>query len=526
MSRDEATIAIPGSAPELRLALAPADLARLPELGPLRGLGGRSAHRARVHTVYFDTDAFSLYEAGLCLGIHRVDGRRVQFAGWRDIGIAGLFEPARIESPVGGDTPRIESIAAPALRAKVREILGNQSLEPLVETRELRMRRRIETSESVIDADLCHGDVGTVQGHETRCELILRLLAGERGDLHRLALSLLSETPMQIVTSDPLERGARMITGRAAVPRRARHPDLAGNPALAVAVVDILECALDQITANTEPAIDGVDPEGVHQLRVGVRRFRSALSLFKKVIPRDPSGRLRDELQWLGSILGPARDLDVFLEETLANVLRSIPDDPGLKRLREIAVERREQAYAQVRAALDSRRYTELVLTLGEWLARGVWSEHDTSESAAQRFEPAREAATRLLKRRHRSVRRHADALTRPPSDELHVMRIEVKKLRYAVEFLSTLYGQPAKGTYGRRLGRLQDALGHLTDQITTDRLLAGLLGEETRPELHFAAGRVSGWTARASEEGLLRMNDLWKRIRDTRPTWKWEPEE
>ena len=215
---------------------------------------------------------------------------------------------------------------------------------------------------------------------------------------------------------------------------------------------------------------------------------------------------------------------DVFLLETLGPLEDRAARDPAFTRLREEALalraECREVAVGEV---LRSQRYARLVLTLGAWTSGRTWRNQPLSEGAASLFSPARDFAGALLERRLGKARRLGARIAE--SDEArHALRIQLKKLRYTGEFFRDLYPVGGAKRFLRRVSRLQDALGHLNDVATAERILGTLLqrmGAERGAAHDRAAGYVEGWTAHAAARKLRRTDDLWERFRDTRPFWR-----
>jgi CHAD domain-containing protein len=259
-------------------------------------------------------------------------------------------------------------------------------------------------------------------------------------------------------------------------------------------------------------------------MRVGVRRMRSGLTLYRDVLPADQSEPLRQELRWLADELGRARDLDVFADETLALLRRRFPDDPQLKRIADETAQMRAEAQQKVRGCLDSLRYAELTLRLGAWLEGRAWRQQPTTPSSARLFLPARDVARTLLARRHRKLRRRGSHLSQRSEHELHALRIEAKKLRFAAEFTRSLFPGTGAGRFVRRVRRLQDTLGHLSDTANARDMLARVierLGPEVAPETQRAAGFVEGWISHAAEDELSRLPRRWKALRSRKPFWR-----
>ena len=363
----------------------------------------------------------------------------------------------------------------------------------------------------------------TPRGEVPLCELELELVQGDGRTLYDLALELLDGVPLRIGTQAKFDRGLALLTGERPAPQGARRVRFEPGASVEQAIEAILVSCIEQILANEEPALDGSDPEGVHQMRVGVRRLRSALSLWKEMLPAEQAEPLRRDLRWLGGELGPARDLDVFLQETLGRLLQGLPDEPDLKRLRDAAEELRTEAYERARTAILSRRFTAAILHLGRFVAARGWRQQSLSPESARLFQPAAERAAVLLARRRKKVRRLGRGIRERSVPEKHELRIQLKKLRYAAEFLRELYPGRRPRRLLRRVGRLQDVLGRLNDVAAAERILGQVLeriGDELSPGHLRAAGFVLGWVARGADEELDQLPRLWKAYRRARPFW------
>ena len=159
-----------------------------------------------------------------------------------------------------------------------------------------------------------------------------------------------------------------------------------------------------------------------------MRRLRTAFSLFRPVIADTEYERLREELRWFTGELGDARNLDVLL-----NRLATSFEGREGEQLRERLEAARERAYAQVREALASLRLRRLMLDLVAWIETGSWRANEDARK------PLAEFAVRRLDRRWRTVRRSGKIVTELEAEPLHRLRIEVKKLRYAIEFTASI---------------------------------------------------------------------------------------
>ncbi len=127
---------------------------------------------------------------------------------------------------------------------------------------------------------------------------------------------------------------------------------------------------LYQLCAN-ERGVRAANSESVHQMRVGLRRLRAAMSVFKVLLQDSQSEAIKAELKWLTEQLGPARDFDVFVRESVAP-LSETASEMGV--LQEDMEARRDEGFRGAREAVDSERYRRLVLSAALWLASGAWS--------------------------------------------------------------------------------------------------------------------------------------------------------
>ena len=257
-------------------------------------------------------------------------------------------------------------------------------------------------------------------------------------------------------------------------------------------------------------------------MRVAMRRLRSALSLFRKVLPEAQDRWIRDETKWLAASLGEARDWDVFLAETLPPAVEMFPEQSGFDRLRGLAEIERVEAYDRMLVALRSERYAVLLVELRAWLEASGWREQQVSAHSADLFVPIGHVAGRLIEGRRRKALKRGPELGELSPPARHEARKDVKKLRYAFEFFHNLYSGKKVKRFARDLMRLQEGLGRLNDVETARRLLARLAEREDgrRPDAVLAAGLVTGWHAGLAERRLGKLDKAWSRLRDQKPFW------
>jgi CHAD domain-containing protein len=262
----------------------------------------------------------------------------------------------------------------------------------------------------------------------------------------------------------------------------------------------------------------GKDIEGVHQMRVGLRRFRSCLTLFAKVLPRRLTKNLRGDLKALTGPLGGARDWDVFLAEHVRPMTKGLPENHPLQALRAAAEQRRLDLYTGLHRTLQSTEYHQLILKCTAWLARREWRAGMTADERMLFVGPFRQFASSVLAREHKRILKKGADLAGMDEESRHRLRINIKKQRYAVEFFESLYPRKAARRYRNALRDLQDLLGHYNDAATATTLLAELNQDGISPE---TLASVEGWYAHARLELDRRLMPAWSAFTGKKRFWR-----
>lgn len=288
---------------------------------------------------------------------------------------------------------------------------------------------------------------------------------------------------------------------------------------VSAALAQILLKNYEEMTQWEAKARSWDDIEGVHQLRVTSRRMRAALSSFRSAVPKEISRHWSEELSWVASQLGRARDLDVFIAEGLASVQEKLPL-PGADKLSTLAEQHRAAAYEVVRAMLDSARYGELKLVFPQWAETAAWEQADLAEEQRKQLDmDVADYARKRLDRAERKVLKAGTDLNKNDARQMHRLRIQCKNLRYAAEFFSAII--PGLDVYIGQLKTLQDLLGVLNDVSVMSGLLSDLLAGQSDPELIRYSGGLVGWRARQSHELLDSFEDCWQTfVHAKRPWW------
>jgi triphosphatase len=470
----------------LRLGLAPGSLGRLRQHPLLSDLRGRSV---KADLRLLDTP-----------------DRRFAATGWLCLGVEDRAGLRHLRLPVTGDA----GIAAPAVEGPL-QTLATGSLEGRAVT---------------LERD---GQTLLVQGHRVTLEqgtqqvsyeaLVLEGAADSaRAALHGLAAELGRDLPLRWTGVAPAVQAAVELGLILPPPQRAAAFDsgLSEDLDAAAAFAAIARQCLAQFDANMAPTLLDRDIEGVHQMRVALRRLRSAVGLFADMVDANRLAPLLDDLRWLNAPLGRKRDLDVFIAETLAP-LRALSDPPrGLQHLATVLDDRRAAAQQALQSALTAPRVAHFRLQFELFLDAVLdGSAVIAADSAAL---PLPQFAADLLQRRRRKLRKLGRDYESLDTEALHDLRIRAKKLRYAAEFFRSAFRRRESRRFIAALAELQDCLGALNDADVGGRLIENVL---SGPDRDPAAAAITAWFAGRQQLQLAHLGAAWRGFDRIKPFWK-----
>jgi len=277
-------------------------------------------------------------------------------------------------------------------------------------------------------------------------------------------------------------------------PHLAEEPRLAPGDSAAKAFRLIAASALAQAAANAAVLARARRPEALHQLRVGLRRLRAAVSLFKPMLADDAMDGIKAELKWITGELGPARDLDVFLTDSYRPLLEPHRDWPELANLGHALREARTVAYDRAQAAATSTRFGVLIHDVSDWVDHGAWTTAAEPKLTALRARSIGRLAPDLLDGSRAKLIKHGRGLEKLDAESRHKLRIRGKRLRYATGFFGSLYAatEPrALKRFGKASRHLTSALGDQTD-IHAAMSMAAEIAAASPPRIAYTAGLVA----------------------------------
>ena len=464
-------------------------------------IGWAEAHgemgRRDLRSVYFDTPGRSLAMAGLSLRT-RYDGVGfVQTVKAAQGQTAGLFAREEWEKQVGSERPELGSDTP--LAGLPPQTLD--ALAPLFSVDVVRRSLNVVRESSVVELAI---DTGTVAADDRRadfCEIELELKSGAPRGLFDLARELDALVSLRLGVVTKSERGYRLLDA-VAESAKATAISLAPDQNVTDGFAAIAGACMRQYRLNEDIVLRRRSPEALHQARVGLRRLRSALTLFKPVVEDERYSHFRDELKWLARELGDVRDLDVLYDRARSSELR-------------IAIARlREGAYGALEEKLGSARARALMIDLAEWVAVGAWRNADQTAAGENSIGAF---ATHALEKSFRKFDKRSDGLAGLGDEDRHEARKLAKKLRYGSEFFAGLYtGKKA----AKRHARFIDGLQAVQDQLGTLNDLAaapGLLARNGLDDTEGADGVLSGADtadtlekAETARDALVSLKPFW----------------
>ena len=271
-------------------------------------------------------------------------------------------------------------------------------------------------------------------------------------------------------------------------------PQLQADMPAAEATKIILRVLLQTMRKNEAGIVEDIDSEFLHDFRVAVRRTRSVLSQVKAVFPAQVTERFKQDFAWIGKLTNDLRDLDVYLlakdgyKMMLPDTLR---DD--ISPLFEYLRQKRSLALKKVTDGLASKKYT---ITLQAW-ERFLREPIALSPTAPNSHVPIIELARRQIYKKYRRIIKQGSQILENTEDErLHDLRIECKKLRYLLEFFSSLFSPKKMKRLVKQLKRLQVNLGDFNDLCVQEAYLVNIaqempLSDEQSKKVFLAIGSL-----------------------------------
>ncbi len=263
-----------------------------------------------------------------------------------------------------------------------------------------------------------------------------------------------------------------------------------------------------KVIKHEADVLEDREPEDLHQMRVGMRRLRSAITGFAPALDL-PKPAQEKKIGKIGRHLGTLRDLDV-LREALENHYKPALPSKEQKFLKTALVQvdkQRQQALEDVKETLEHQRYHSLKQSLKKWLRQPNY--HEIAQMPIQEVLPdlllpelsklllhpgwlvgaeVKEGEIDILKERSPEIVEQQLAEQGPV---LHSLRKETKRIRYQMEVFADFYGESYEA-YLKDVKAIQEILGQIQDSFVLAEFLRDALKSEIKTVLPTLASQLA----------------------------------
>ena len=480
-----------------------------------------------LDSVYFDSDDFYLRHHGINLRVRQIGDQHLQTL--KIMGPSAThFDRTEIEAKISGETPDLDLAIqeCPELSPIAADV--RDAIKPVFTTHVERKSYRIDESESEIELALDSGKIVANGSALPIFEMELELKRGRPADLFNLARSISTIVPVQLGLESKAARGYALLDSRDQV-AKAEPVLLTPFGPVDDAFKTIARSCLHQVLGNAA-AVRVRNPRAVHQMRVGMRRLRAAISVFSGIVRDDQVDQIKDRLKYYAGELAPARDLEVMIADVLRPFSRRHPEDKGFAALIRSYTRRRTKAYERAIQAINSDEFRKFTVECAAWIEAGHWTDRNVQSNDKGLAGSINVYAAHQIGRRCKKLVRRGRHLADLKPHEVHQLRIRAKKLRYAAEFFESLYGEGKTAKRSKRfvaaMNDLQEALGAYNDMVVRRTLFTELTAgpqAKKNPAIAFAAGQIVGEQHGIGRQLLKDATKALSKLEDIKAFWKVE---
>lgn len=509
---------------ELKIDLPAHALGRMKSLVLPKGYSATKPVSQVLRSIYFDTDGQALKQAKWSLRVRKSGRDWIQTVKSGTGVVGGLSKPREYETKVAGPALELGKIEDRDLLDGLVALTDGQKLAPQFETVIHRDLSNISDGNGCnIELALDAGEIVTDKLSAPIGEMELELKAGEASQLFQVAKSLLEGAPVRFSSQSKAQRGYALAAGEpvaGVVPRPAGATEIAGKDETGEAFRVILRSCLDQIAHNRIATLESDDPEGPHQLRIGLRRLRTAFAIFGPHLSGEEATRLGALAQEIAVDVGHLRDLDVLIGEIVSPLSEVMPAHVEAEALIAHIDARRARQRKEVRSRLSAAWVNDFLMDLGAFAEGDDWCGKPGEASVRLFASPAGRFAGKALERRWRKVAAYGKRIETLTVEERHAMRKAMKKLRYTVEFFRSLYPKKRVKPFLDRLRALQDMFGYLNDVAMAEKLTDLPPAQKGAREISLGMGFVIGWHEARSRQAWEEARKIWNRARKAEKFW------
>ena len=498
---------------ELKLRIAPEQLARLKRHALLKAHQVTRPVTRRLYNIYFDTPKLELHKSEMALRLRRSGRQWLQTLKGGGSVKAGLHQRNEWEVPVKGMALDFSSPQTSELRDHLPKTLRDK-LQPVFVTDFSRSSRMLDWQGAQIELCMDQGSVSTEQHSIALCELELELKSGQPWQLFELALAILEVVPFELEVISKAEQGYRLLSGAGDKPVKGSVPAISRADTFGDVLQRLIWSCLMHLQSNLRGAMESEDAEYLHQMRVALRRMRVAMRLAERLRPDEQLADLSKEAAALGTALGRAREWDVFIAQTMQPMCTRMAGHAGLQALLAASKRHRDACYDELRGKAQSHELQRLILRFGIWMTGPYWEQQ-------QGVALASEFAARRLRKLFKRFSQPGHYLDSFEAEQLHALRIVAKKLRYTAEFFASLYDKQEAKSFLGALSDVQDVLGQINDVAASHRLLDELEAAVNPAADRDAVALAKGWIAHGLSHQYAALRKAIQRFGRQRPFWE-----
>jgi len=458
---------------ELKLELNPEYAANL-HAHPIVKSVNDSKRTMSLNATYFDSPDHLLFSKDSFLRIRKEGNSWIQALKTAQTNTAGIHHRDEWETEIMSEQLELDKFPGEVKQSLFSDDTISNKLRPVFNVNIERTIWDVITSDgSKIELCFDQGKVKTGITEEAICEIELELKSGKATSLCQTALELLDNIPLIIENRSKSKRGYSLLDPDLLTFHKSDMLTLSENMSAEDVFVSCIESCIEHLQENEAVTHKGGEPEGVHQMRVAMRRLRSGLKFFKPLIPYETYPELKQQIKWLSDLMGPARDWDVFIL-TLTDMLNHESEETEVKQeltyIYNKAVSEQKKHYAVLRKAMKSPQYTKLFLELSLWLQNRMWRNNIKKKQLKKLDKSVKRFTNKRLRKTYNQLLRHGGEIPSQLSPEdRHQVRIRSKELAYSLRFVSSIYSGSI--AFLDVLSNLRDDLGMLNDIHTAESL-------------------------------------------------------
>ncbi len=512
---------------ELKLSVDEATLEQLTIAKPRKGFAVSGQSVTRLRSVYYDTPDHILRKACISLRTRHNGTNWLQTIKQGGSMQSGLSRRVELELPIDGIEPDFNAISDNEIKNKLLSLLEGKEWGILFETAITRtLTYYTDKTGAKIEVALDSGIARTTSKEHPIHEVELELMEGSVESLYKLAGALMKDRPILFSNTNKAGIGYRLAIGEPpellSEVRNSNYIKLKPDDSAGSAFRKILSECLNQIVSNRSCVLQQDISEGPHQLRVGLRRLRSAFNIYKSAfLDNSTISELDTSAKKLTITAGNQRDIDVLTEDIITPVIPLLPDRHSVEPLFEAIRLAHAEARTELQQKLSAPELNGFLLQLGELAHSPDWKENLVLSGSRKLDLPVQTFARNALSRRWKACEKRAENLQDLTIEQRHDLRKTLKKMRYTVEFFRSLYAPEELRIFLKRLKRLQNTFGYLNDVAMANRLVAMKLPQSLQNnEVSTVIGFVAGWHQARADTAWLEAQERWNAAAEAPKFW------